>query len=353
MATELMELTDLGLYCPPGDFYIDPWRPVPRAIITHAHSDHARGGSSHYLCSRVGQKVLRHRIGDYPIDSLDWGETVVHNGVAVSLHPAGHVLGSAQVRMEYEGRVAVCSGDYKTEPDSTCKAFEPIRCHTFLTESTFGLPIYRWETSEEIFDQIDRWWKDNREKGLVSMLYGYSLGKAQRMIAGVDAGIGPIYTHGAVEALNRVYRDSGVELPPTLSAGRMPRGTDFAGSLVVAPPSAAGSPWSRKFGPSSSGVASGWMRVRGVRRRRAVDRGFILSDHADWPGLQGAIDATGAEKVLVTHGYTAILSRWLNERGIESQVLQTRFEGEIDDPAVEASGDDRGDDRGEVQGPTA
>jgi putative mRNA 3-end processing factor len=332
MADPLLRVTDLGLYCERGDFFVDPWRPVGRAVVTHAHSDHACWGSRSYLTSTAGAGVLRLRVGgDAVIETLPSGATLDVNGVRISLHPAGHILGSSQVRLKSAGEVWVVSGDYKVDPDPTCARFEPVRCDTFISESTFGLPIYRWEAESSVFAKIDDWWRSNRERGKASLLFAYALGKAQRLLAGVDPSIGPIYTHGAVEPLNRAYREEGVELPPTTYAGSMPKDTEWAGSLIVAPPSANGTPWTRKFGPTSTGFASGWMRIRGARRRRSVDRGFVLSDHADWPGLLGAIEATGAERVLLTHGYTAVLARALRERDIDAGILATRYEGERDD----------------------
>lgn len=340
----LLRATDRGLYCEAGDFHVDPWLPVERAVITHAHGDHARWGCNRYLASREGERVLRTRLGaDARIRSVDFGEVVEVGGVRVSLHPAGHILGSAQVRVEHRGEVWVVSGDYKTEPDPTCTPFEPVRCHTFVTESTFGLPVYRWAPQAEVFAEIRAWWRANREEGRASILFGYALGKAQRLLAGLrEAPEGPIYTHGAVERLNADYRESGIALPPTTYAGAVPRGTDWAGALVVAPPSALGSPWMRRFGAASTAFASGWMRIRGARRRRAVDRGFALSDHVDWPSLLAAVEATGAERVWVTHGYREPVVRWLREHGLEAEAVASRWEGEPEeDPA--AAGEEGGD----------
>lgn len=316
-----------GLYCPPGDFYIDPWRPVERAVITHAHSDHARMGSAHYLAHEGSAGTLRNRLGaDIALQTLAYGEVINHHGVRISLHPAGHVLGSAQVRIEQGGQVWVASGDYKLEDDGTCPPFEPVRCHTFITESTFGLPIYRWPSQPALFADINAWWAANAAAGKASVLYAYAFGKAQRLLHGVDASIGPIVVHGAVELLNAVYRAAGVDLPPTLRVTD-PGLTkaDLKRALVLAPPSAAGTPWLKRFGEHSDAFASGWMLVRGARRRRGVDRGFVMSDHADWPSLQKAIGATGAERVIVTHGSTAVMVRWLCEQGLDAQVFATEY----------------------------
>jgi putative mRNA 3-end processing factor len=328
-----------GLYCVPGDFYIDPWRPVDRAVITHAHGDHARWGHKHYLASSQSVNILKSRLGaDIDIDGLAYGERIVHKGVTVSLHPAGHVLGSAQVRMEYEGEIWVASGDYKVEPDKTCTPFEAVRCHTFITESTFGLPIYRWDPQQEVFDEINRWWRRNAEEGRTSVLYAYAFGKAQRVLSGLDTSIGPIVCHGAVEPLNRVYREGGVELPQTQLVSETGK-EEMKRALVLAPPSAAGSTWTRRFGDYSDAFASGWMLLRGARRRRGVDRGFVLSDHADWPGLLGAIEATGAQQVVVTHGSIPVMVRWLCQIGLDAKAFDTEF-GDDEATDVASSNDE-------------
>ncbi|WP_151631993.1 ligase-associated DNA damage response exonuclease [Noviherbaspirillum aerium] len=328
--TDMVVARKEGLYCVPGDFYIDPWLPVDRAVITHAHADHARVGHGHYLASAEGEGVLRSRLGDIHLETLPYGESVARNGVTVSLHPAGHVLGSAQVRMEYRGEVWVASGDYKVEADATCAGFEPVRCDTFITESTFGLPIYRWQPQTSIFSDIDDWWRANAQAGRASVLFCYAFGKAQRILAGIDAGIGPIICHGAVEPLNRAYRASGVRLPETRMVTDIADKTELRRALVIAPPSAGASPWMKRFGEYSDAFASGWMLLRGARRRRAVDRGFILSDHADWPGLMQAIGATGAERVIVTHGQVPVMVRWLRQNGLDAGAFDTEYGDEED-----------------------
>ncbi|HUG21863.1 ligase-associated DNA damage response exonuclease [Piscinibacter sp.] len=324
-----------GLYCPAGDFFVDPWQPVDRAVITHAHGDHAHAGHGHYLAAAPSEGVLRSRLGDITLQTLVYGEAIEHHGVRLSLHPAGHVLGSAQVRLEHAGRVWVVSGDYHVsgpgDDNSTCAPFEPVRCDCFITESTFGLPIYRWSAQREVFDDIDAWWRANAAAGRASLLMGYSFGKAQRLLAGVDPRIGPIVVHGAVQALNRAYREAGVALPPTLHLSEVSDKTLLKQALVVAPPSVHGSVWARRFGDASDAFASGWMQLRGARRRRGVDRGFVLSDHADWPGLQRAIAATGAERVIVTHGYEAVMVRWLQERGLQASAFRTEYDDERHD----------------------
>jgi putative mRNA 3-end processing factor len=281
----------------------------------------------------MGATILRMRVDTVDskahIIAQPFGKPLNVNGVHVSLHPAGHMLGSAQVRVEHQGEVWVVSGDYKTEADITCEPFELVRCHTFISESTFGLPIYRWRPQAEIFSEINQWWLQNQAQGRTSILFAYSVGKAQRILAGVDDSIGPILTHGAVQRFVHAYRRADITQPNTqyadTDAARLHRGQ----ALVVAPPSAASSAgWLRKFGPTSLAFASGWMQIRGARRRRAMDRGFVLSDHADWQGLLSTIYATGAQRIGVTHGYTNVMVRYLQEKGLEAFIMPTRFEGE-------------------------
>lgn len=345
-ASDLIISTDAGLFCPAGDFYVDPWRPVPRAVVTHAHGDHVAYGSDRYLTTAAGGQPLQTRLGHASsVDGLPYGEHLQINDVQLSFHPAGHILGSAQVRIEHRGEVWVVSGDYKTVADATCAAFEPVACHTFITESTFGLPIYRWRPQELVFDEINDWWRANAAAGRPSMVFAYALGKAQRLLCGVDASIGPIFCHGAVERWNAVYRGAGVALPTT-AVPRQSEGRElWRTALVVAPPSARATPWERKFTGRATAFASGWMQIRGARRRRAVDRGFVLSDHADWPGLMSAIRATGAERILATHGATGPMVRWLTEQGYRAESLRTRFEGEQDEAVEPEEGDAVVDDR--------
>ncbi|HTQ00852.1 MAG TPA: ligase-associated DNA damage response exonuclease [Casimicrobiaceae bacterium] len=344
---DLVVLRPEGLYCPPGDFFIDPWRPVARAVVTHAHGDHASRGHGSYLAAADAANVMRARLGEIALTTLPYGEPLRHNDVVVSLHPAGHVLGSAQVRIEHRGEVWVVSGDYfvagdrddPREYDPTCAPFESVRCHCFVTESTFGLPIYRWAPQAEVFAGIDGWWRGNADAGRASVLFGYALGKAQRILRGVDPAIGPIVVHGAVDAINRAYRASGVALPPTQLVTEIADPALLRRCLVLAPPSAQRSPWLRRFGDLGDAFASGWMQIRGTRRRRAVDRGFVLSDHADWPGLLRAIAATGATRVIVTHGFEGVMVRWLAEQGLEASAFATEF-GDFDDdePPTEDAG---------------
>lgn len=329
MATPLIQETSSGLYCEVGDFYIDPFRRVSKAVVTHAHADHARPGSGKYLAAKEGRRVLRHRLGpSAEIEALPYGEQKLINGVTLSFHPAGHILGSAQVRIEYRGEIWVVSGDYKTEPDATCAAFEHVRCHTFITESTFGLPIYRWAAQQEIFADINRWWKQCRDEGHAAVLLAYALGKAQRLIAGVDPSIGAIYCHPSVQQLNDEYRASGVDLPKTWLSSQAPARKDWGGVLVVTPPSTANSKWLSSFGKTSIAMVSGWMLTRQTPKSQSFENGFPLSDHADWPGLLQAIDESRAEKILVTHGQTDAMVQWLNENGRNARAVVTEFQNE-------------------------
>lgn len=327
----MIEFTDKGLYCRQGGFYIDPWQPVDKAIITHAHSDHARWGSKYYLCHHLTKPLLQLRLGDNNYEGVDWNEPVYMNGVKISLHPAGHIIGSAQIRVEYNGEVWVASGDYKTENDGLSGAFEPIQCNTFITESTFGLPIYKWKKQAAIFDDIRNWVLENNAAGKTSVLIAYSLGKAQRVLSPlVETGL-PIFAHGAVWNVHQALLNSGWNLPAIQRVEPDTPKESLIGNIVLAPPSADGTPWMKKFYPYSVGTCSGWMQVRGNARRRNTDAGFVLSDHADWDGLLKAVKGTGAQKVYATHGFQAAFSRYLNEQGIEAAEVKTAFGTEEED----------------------
>ncbi|TWT53794.1 Beta-lactamase superfamily domain protein [Rubripirellula amarantea] len=329
---DLLKTTDLGLYCSAGGFYVDPQRPVDRAVITHAHADHARWGCRHYLATSSCEQLLRMRMNeDAEFQFLPYSESITINGVKVSFHPAGHMLGSAQVRLEYRGKVAVITGDYKLGSDPTCDSWEPIACDLLVTESTFGLPVYRWDDDQIITDSINAWWRESRDDGKCCVLYGYAVGKSQRLLAGLDPTIGPIYTHGAVEKGTDAYRRSGITLPTTTYVGSITGKHDWKGGMVVAVPSAHGTPWMRKFGRVSTAMASGWMAVRGTRRRRSVDRGFVVSDHVDWPSLLKAIALCDPEQVWVTHGYSAVVARYLQEQGRDARVIDSRSRMEDDE----------------------
>ena len=327
----LIEFSDKGLYCSAGDFYIDPWQPVDRAIITHAHSDHARAGSKSYLCHRYTKPLLQARLGDYRYQSVEWNETVDMNGVKVSLHPAGHIIGSSQIRVEYRGEVWVVSGDYKVKDDGISGAFEPVKCNVFITESTFGLPIYKWKPQDEIYNDIKNWVKTNQAKSISSVLIAYSLGKAQRVLQPLSEVTDTIYVHGAIANMQTALEGAGFYFPKVERITRETPKSKLMGSVVIAPPSADGTSWMKRFSPSSTGVCSGWMQVRGSMRRRNADAGFAMSDHADWDGLLTAIHATNAEKVYATHGFQSALSRYLNEHGIEAAEVHTEYGNDEDE----------------------
>jgi putative mRNA 3-end processing factor len=327
MATPLLAFNDKGIYCQQADVYLDPWRPVGKAIITHGHSDHARYGHTSYITHHTNVPIIKHRLGDISVTGKNWNETFTINGVKFSLHPAGHIIGSAQIRVEYMGEIWVFTGDYKTEDDGLSVPFEPIRCHTFITECTFGLPAFKWTPQSETFDDINSWWADNKANGQTSVLFGYTLGKAQRILKHLDSSIGPIFTHGAVENMTEIIRPL-ASLPPTTRVTPETRKEDLLGSMVIAPPSAHGTTWLRKMTPFVTGTASGWMAFRGARARRAIDRGFVLSDHCDWQSLLESIRATGAHKIIATHGYSDIFSRYLRELGYDARTANTQYEGE-------------------------
>jgi putative mRNA 3-end processing factor len=330
----LLEFTDKGIYCAKGKFYIDPWKPVDDAVITHAHADHAYFGHKHYLAHHLSREVLYYRLGEIQLQTVEYGEKVMKNGVQISLFPAGHVIGSAQIRVEYQSEVWVVSGDYKTEDDGISTPFEPVKCHHFISECTFGMPVYQWKPQSQIFDDVNSWWANNLHNGVATVLVGYSLGKAQRILQNLDLSNGTVYTHGVIENTNEALRRNGVVLNPTIRITADTPKDEVRKGIIIAPPSSVGTPWMRKFGPYSFGYCSGWMALRGAKRRRAADRGFVLSDHADWDGLVSAIDATDCECVYLTHGYTATFTRYLNEIGFNAREVHTLYGGEEEEEAA-------------------
>jgi putative mRNA 3-end processing factor len=329
MPKPLLQFTGKSIYCEIADIHIDPWIPVDKAIITHAHSDHARYGSKSYLAHHHSEAALRMRLGnDISLQTVEYNESFVINGVRFSLHPAGHIIGSAQVRVEYGGEVWVVSGDYKLENDGFAQAFEPVKCHVFVTESTFGLPIYKWKPQQVVFNEINTWRNAIQSQQKTAVLMGYSLGKMQRIIKGVVHDNETVYAHGAIYRMNECLRQAGFDLPPLQLITRETDRKLLQGALVLTPPSAHGTPWLKKFGTHEVGYCSGWMAVRGAKNRRAVDRGFVLSDHADWPDLINAVKASEAQQVYVTHGYTSVFSKWLNEQGTPAAEVYTMYGNE-------------------------
>ncbi len=346
----LLEFNDYGIYCAAGDFYIDPWRPVKKAVITHAHSDHAKWGHQHYLAHHDSEEVLRYRLGaDISLETKAYADEFSINGVKISLHPAGHIIGSAQIRIEHKGEVWVVSGDYKLEDDGISPVFEPVKCHSFISECTFGMPVYTWKPQQQIFDEVNKWWRQNQEEGKTSVLAGYSLGKAQRILQNLDHTIGKVYTHGVIENTNEALRRNGIKLAETIRITPETNRETIRGNMVLCPPSAIGTPWMRKMLPYSFGYCSGWMAIRGAKKRRAADRGFVISDHADWDGLLTAIEATSCETVYLTHGYTASFSRYLAEIGYDAREAKTLYgsdeleenlpDGKVDDEQEVAEGE--------------
>lgn len=328
MKQPLLVFDDKGIYCAIADVYLDPWKTVDKAIISHGHADHSRWGHKKYITHHSNIPIIKHRLGDIEVSGKEWNESFTINGVKFSLHPAGHIIGSSQIRVEYKGEVWVFSGDYKDEDDGVAVPYEPVKCHTFITECTFGLPAFKWQPQKEVFDEINSWWQQNKEDGRTSVLFGYSLGKAQRLLKHLDPSIGKIYTHGAIENMTEVLRPQ-VALPETTRITSEVKKEEIKGNMVIAPPGAHGSPWIKRMLPYVTASASGWMTFRGARRRRAIDRGFVLSDHCDWQGLLKSIKATGAEKIICTHGYTDIFSRFLCEQGYDARTVETQFEGEM------------------------
>ncbi|QLE03086.1 ligase-associated DNA damage response exonuclease [Galbibacter sp. BG1] len=327
MKKPLLEFTDKGILCSQANVYLDPWRPIDNALITHGHADHSRWGHKNYITFHNNIPIIKHRLGDINVSGRNYGESFVVNNVKFSFHPAGHIPGSSQIRVEHKGEVWVFTGDYKLADDGISTPFEPIKCHSFITECTFGLPAFNWRPQEEVFSDINEWWLQNKKENKTSVIFAYSLGKAQRVIKHLDTSIGKIYTHGAVENMTEVLRPQ-LNLPPTELITRETDKKEIQGNIIVAPPSAHGSVWLRRFTPFVTATASGWMAFRGARRRRAIDRGFVLSDHADWEGLLKAIKETECEKVIATHGYTDIFSRYLQTLGYDARTEQTQYEGE-------------------------
>ncbi|PST83830.1 DNA ligase-associated DEXH box helicase [Pedobacter yulinensis] len=330
----LISFTNKGIYCKQGDFYIDPWRPVDYAVTTHGHSDHVKAGNAHYLCHTLTKPILHRRIGeDLKIETLDYGQSITRNGVRISFHPAGHIIGSAQIRLEYKGEICVVSGDYKTEYDGISTPFEPVKCHTFVTESTFGLPVYKWQPQEIVMAEILRWARENISKGKSTVLVAYSLGKAQRLLNAL-AGAHPVYVHSSIANLNDALRQAGVTIPEATRISPETTKDMLQQGIMIVPPVMRTSRWIKTLISPVTGVCSGWMQVRSHRRWQSADAGFALSDHADWPGLLSAIRETGAETVYVTHGFTAAFSRFLNESGIYSEEVRTQYGAEEDEDAI-------------------
>lgn len=335
----LLCFNDKGIFCEQAGVYLDPWKPVEKAIITHGHADHARWGHKKYITHHTNVPIIKHRLGGIEVSGVEYGETFSINNVKFSLFPAGHIIGSSQVRVEYKGEVWVFSGDYKTENDGISVPYEPVKCDAFITECTFGLPAFKWVPQQQVMNDINTWWQQNQAEGKTSILFGYSLGKAQRLLHALDPSIGRIFTHGAIENMTEVLRPL-ADFPQTTRVTRDTKKEEIKGGVVLAPPSAHGSTWIRKMVPYETAMASGWMAFRGARRRRAVDRGFVLSDHCDWKGLLDSIKATGCERVVCTHGYSEIFCRFLNEQGYDARTAETQYEGELAEMEAKKEGKD-------------
>jgi putative mRNA 3-end processing factor len=329
----LLRSTPAGLYCPPGDFYIDPVRPVARAVITHGHADHARGGHGAVLATPQTLAIMAARYGtDFAAASepAPYGQAVSRDGVTVTLAPAGHVLGSAQAVLTWNGITAVVSGDYKRRPDPTCPPFEPVPCQLFVTEATFGLPVFRFPDAG---DEIARLLKSAALFPERTHLVGaYALGKAQRIIALLRAAGYPrtIYVHGALAAMNALYQAHGIALGDIAPATGQDRAS-LPGEIVIAPPSAIADKWSRRFADPIPAFASGWMQVRARARQRHVELPLVISDHADWDELTGTLAELAPEEVWITHGAEDALLRWSALNGIQARALEIAGYADEDD----------------------
>jgi putative mRNA 3-end processing factor len=327
---DLLVPTPAGLCCPPGGFYIDPLRPVEKALITHGHSDHARPGHGAVLATRETLDMMAIRCGDdfaRRTQAVRYGATIDINGVSVTFHPAGHVLGSAQICVERDGLRIVASGDYKDVPDPTCPPFEPIRCDVFITEATFGLPVFRYgDPADEIAKLMNSVALFPERAHLIGV---YALGKAQRVIALIRAAgyDKPIYLHGALENLTRYYISRGIELGE-LRLARTATKAELAGAIALCPPSAVKELWARRFPDPVASFASGWMRVRARARQRGIELPLVISDHADWGGLTSTIRATGAGEIWVTHGEEDALVHWCGTQGLAARPLRLVGYGE-------------------------
>lgn len=329
--TKLIRCTAVGLYCPLGDFHIDPTSRAPRAVITHAHADHARHGTRLMFTARDGAALLRARLRrGVDIRALDYGKQLRLGGVTVSLHPAGHVLGSAQIRIEADGEVVVVAGDYKLCADPTCRPFEPVRCDTFVTEATFAEPRFRWPDPAVVQREINDWWRQNHAQRRTSVIFAYAFGKAQRVLAGLDPAIGPILVEREIASLLPFYEAAGVALPPARVADAETVGTTRGRAVIIAPRAAARATWFKHIPRRVTAVVSGWMADTEPPcsgKRRDADRGFPLSDHADWPGILRAIELSGARHVAIHHGDGETLRRHLQDSGIDAYMLRRAHGG--------------------------
>lgn len=316
----LVQWTDRGLYCAAGDFYIDPHRAVDTAVVTHAHSDHARRGSRLYYCERSGVGLLKIRLGrQIQVRGQEYREKFQLGRATVSFHSAGHILGSAQVRIECDGEVWVVSGDYKRDPDPSCVPFEVVHCDTFITEATFGTPKFVWSKNRDHGRDIFHWWLGNRESGRNCLLFGYSLGKAQRILAELAPHADrPVIVHSAIEEMNVAYRAEKIRLAPTIDIQQLPPDQPIQGELILAPPSILKTEWLARLGDFETAFASGWMQGSNYGHTTRYDRGFVMSDHADWNDLVNTVLATHAKRVFVQHRSNGALVQHLRRLKLEA-----------------------------------
>ncbi len=319
----MIRLTKQGLFCESGGFHIDPSRRVELALVTHAHSDHARKGSRRYLTAEDGVGLLRHRLGaDIDVTGVPYGRKIQLGRTTVSFHPAGHILGSAQVRVEQDGEVWVVSGDYKRQSDPTCRPFEVVPCDTFVSEATFGNPKYVWSCATQAVRDIHDWWKSNREQGRNSLLFCYAVGKTQRVLGGLaELTDDPVLLWGEANPVTEVYRKEGVRLVPTRDLDSLGGRARPRGELIITPHSIQYSAWMGRLGDVETAFASGWMKTGAWGMRRSYEKGFVLSDHADWNDLVGTIRATGAKRVLIQHTKDPALPKHLRQLGLRAELM--------------------------------
>ncbi|MDZ4709369.1 MAG: ligase-associated DNA damage response exonuclease [Saprospiraceae bacterium] len=319
----LLTFTAKGIYCPRADVYIDPHKPVSRALITHGHSDHAILGHRYYLCTALTAAILKYRLGSFiQIQTVEYAQPVLINQVRFSFHPAGHIPGSAQIRVSYLDEIWVVTGDYKTEVDEICEAYELIPCHTLITETTFALPVYQWKPQKQIIREILEWYNYNLNSGQTTVLLAYALGKSQRLIHHIPADI-PVYTHGSVEQTTEVLRKAGLGLRPTIPVSSRVSKKEIQKGITIAPSSVLNSLWIRSLVNPVTATISGWMALINNRKKQAADHGFTLSDHVDWPSLNEVIKQSGTQKVFATHGYTSLYVDWLCSRGYDAEIVSS------------------------------
>jgi putative mRNA 3-end processing factor len=340
MSDRLIRLTRSGLFCEAGGFHIDPSRGVELALITHSHSDHARRGSRHYVTPEDGVGLLKHRLGEsIRVTGVRYGEKLRYGRATISFHPAGHILGSSQIRVECDGQVWVVSGDYKRQEDPTCRPFEVVSCDTFVSEATFGNPKYLWSCAKQAVREIHDWWMSNREQGRNSLLYCYAVGKTQRVLGGLaELTEESVHLWGEAVPITEIYRNQGVKLVPTVDLDSLSPREKVQGELIIAAHRFQYTDWLARLGDVESAFASGWMKTGAWGMRRSYDRGFVLSDHADWNDLVATVRATGARRVFLQHTKDPALARHLRKLGLQAELMGVEHVDGKPDIAADSGG---------------